>query len=320
MVRVADTAESDEGVRLRAAASATWVTDRAALELPPPPEVLGTVSPMSAPIDLDGGLFDWPPFESPPRNNPVFPAGGGFVWLDALNDDDGPGSYTYPSNSVFSGGDADLDEFRFGYSNTDFYFAIKPASINPAASFFTPYFGIGINLGGVGRRESLGVNLGSEERGIAELLVREDLAPEFELCFNGPVGARLVTMQGQLIPVPSAFSQQTGVVELRVPRVILGMEGVMSAQPLALVVYTGLETFGGMREVVATRSEWNPGGGIAAVSDPDVFDLAGATPALQHADLAGFDDLSPSTVIYSVLRLKLTEDVGGDSGTSWMIR
>jgi glycosidase len=317
-VSVAVTAQAESGEHLAFPATATWVTGRGPLVLPEAPPLLGSVEPITAPVVVDGNLTDWPALNTSVRNIATFPSAGGMAWIDALGDDTGDGTYTYPSDAAFSGQEADLDIVRFAHTEQDILIAISPRSINPDASFFTPYFGIAIDTAEGGRTLPIGVTLGSNTRGISELAVRSDFAPEFEIIYTGPIGGRLVRSDDVVEALEAAHSTTTGAVEIRIPRSLLGLTEPLARREIGLVVYTGLETFGGMREVITTRTQWEPGGGITEVPDPDVFDLVGTNALQQPSELAGYDQQEGATILYSILRINLG---GGGTipGSMWSI-
>lgn len=316
---VASTAESADGAPLLFPVSTSFTTGRDVSGFPPIPPALATLGPTPLPILINGLDGDWAAPGGLSANSWVLTPEQVFIWKDAEGDDAGPGTYTYPTNSAFTGGDADIAELRVALSASHVLFYLRPAWINPAASFFTPYFGIGIDLGPGGRAGSLGVDLSTSAVGIADLEVRPDALSEFELLFTGPLGARLVDSTGATVPgtISWAFSQSTGVVELGVPRTMLGLSGSLAGQTFRLVPYTALETFGGIREVAPTAAAFTPGGGASHANDPDVFDLAGASLANQLADLSDFDSTIPSIVIHSIIPLQLSD--GPSAVSDWML-
>jgi len=307
---IAASATSTDGAPLLFPVSTTFSTGRDVSSFPPLPPTMATFGPTIVAITADGNGSEWAG-SSQSANTIALTPSNVVVWRDATGDDNGPGTYTYPTNSAFTTGDADILEFRVAMDSVFFYFYIKPVSINPAASFFTPYFGIAIDTQDGGRLTSLGVDQGTNGIGIAELEVRPDAAPEFELVFTGPAGADLLSDTGALISgsVSSGFSQSTGEIEITLPRLQLGLGGTLSNQRLNLVVYSGLETFGGMREVSNTTASFTPGGGSTSANDPDVFDLIGASGANQHAELSDWNTSIPAMVIHSVLTLRASDSL-----------
>jgi alpha-amylase len=310
-VNVAATAKSAEGRELGVARSATWTTGRLPLPLPPlaPPVVLPETN---VAITIDGNAADWPAASLADDTGAVLPQHV-YRWLDAEHDDDGPGGYAYPTDNVFSGGDADIVDFALAYDTTNVYVMIRPRVINPAASFFTPHFGIAIDsIPGSGIVD-LGYDQATGARGIAEAQIRSDTAQDFEVSFTGPRGAMLTNTQGDTIPIASAFSQQTGVVELAIPRAAVALQGDQLL--VNMVVYSALETFGGMREVGLEAGRWEPGGGIIVISDPDIFDLAGGSAEDQVTDLSSYDETFPTIIRHSLLRFRL----GNATADGWVI-
>jgi hypothetical protein len=317
-VRVGTGARTPEGTSLPFPLTASWTTGRAPLELPEAPPLLGVVAPLDSPITVDGLTDEWPAFEIAERNVAIFPEAGGFVWVDALGDDRGPGTYTYPSDSSFSGQDCDIDLFRFGHTEHDLFFSVSLRSINTQASFFTPYIGLAIHTGPGGRTGALGIDLGTGSRGIAEVLVREDFAPNFELIYTGPAGGVLIRPDNSTEAITAAHNAGAATIEWHVSREALGLAEPLENREIAIVVYTGLETFGSMREVVATLSQWNPGGGTNALSDPDVFDLVGGSLLQQQADLSDFDAQEFTTILHSILRFELAA-IEAEGGSKWSL-
>ncbi len=318
-VSVAATATSAEGAPLAVPAAASWTTGRIPPVLPPMPSTFATLLPSTLTFTVNGSPSEWPVVAAT-ANTGTITTGNTFLWKDASADDTGDGGYTYPSNAAFTGGDADLDEFRVAYTASDVYFLFRPTSINASASFFTAYFGVTIDTGIGGDEGEIGFDQANSVGGQADALVRSDAAPDYELTFTGPRGAFLVA-NGALVSNPtSSYSQSTGVVEIRVPRSELGLAAPLTARRINLVVYTGLETFGTLREVTASTAQWSPGGGISATSDPDIFDLAGASLANQQADLSDYDTLYPSTIGYSILPLELSDTPPTSLGTDlWIL-
>ncbi|MDX1971062.1 MAG: alpha-amylase family glycosyl hydrolase, partial [Candidatus Sumerlaeia bacterium] len=164
-VAVSTAAQSAEGSNLRAAFTSTWITERTGRTLPPLPVALGTLRPLE-------NLPTWPNTSSLQTNAAHF-VEEYFVWNDALGDDRGPGTYTYPTNAVFTTGDADIERFAMAYDAVNVYFLLEQASINPAAGFYTTYWGIGLDLGESGR-VNLGYNQQTGATGGANLLARPD--------------------------------------------------------------------------------------------------------------------------------------------------
>lgn len=310
--------ETTSGENLLFPVSATWLTNRAPIVLPPLPDVAGTLEPTTTAINVDGNDSDWPDTTSLARNESHFPDGK-YIWMDALNDDTGAGAYLYPTNDVFTDGDSDIDRFGFTYDENNFYFLINQAEINPGASFFTSYYGIGLSTISTNANNKLGFHQDTETEGIAELLMREDVNLDFQIAFTGPRGADLIDHNGQFIQdLTSDFSQNSGIIEIEVPRSALDLNFELVNQEISIVVYAGLEVFGGMREVSLTNGNFEPGGGISSTTDPDIFDLIGASQANQEADLSDFTEFFESTLAYSLVRINLTENPNTNVNDFWI--
>ncbi len=313
-VSVSKAASDTEGRPVFAAAEATWSTGRGEVPLPPMPATFPPLARTELEITTNGEGSDWGASSALIANSGEVTGANVFVWQDELGDDTGPGGYLYPTNEVFTGSDADIDQFRFAFDETHCHFYIR-TEVNPAASFFTPYHGIAIDVNPGGASVALGYDQATQTAGVAEVLPRSDAAPEYQIVFTGPRGATLLDGAGSAVGTPdSAFSQATGEVELRVERGAIGLGGELSGTVVSFYVFTGLETFGSLREVSTSADSWTPGGGIVGTTDPDVFDLAGGSVDEQQDDLSDFDNDYRSTVGRSVIRLSLfdSEPLNGD--------
>ncbi len=309
-------AETVAGEPLSVAGDATWITERKPRPLPPLPAPLAVLQ-RPASLTIDGNDADWaiPGMLGIDTANVI--GGDLFVWNDGVDDDNGPGTYTYPTNQVFAETETDLTVFAFAWTDTDLQFLIRPVGTNPGASFFTPYFGIAIDTGPGGRRE-LGHDQSNNVNGVAETLLRPDADANYELIFTGPRGLTVIDPVGNTIPAGTfAHSPSTGVVELSVPRDVLGLSGDIAGQRLNIVVYSGLEVFGSLREISPSNGNFEAGGGIAAVTDPDIFDLVGTDPETQREDLEDFDDIYSTVIGASYLSVLLGEP---DDPDLWLLR
>jgi len=295
-------------------ARADWRTTRAETILPigaGPWELTARAQPA---IVIDGVGADWPDTAAAAQaeNSGFVGASRVFVWKDAEGDDRGPGTYTYPTNTAFSGADADIAEVRLALTPTELLVYFRPVSVNPASTFLTTYWLITFDTASGGDVTSLGHNQTTNALGVGTVPPHPELAPELEVAFTGPVGA--TARAGGVVlgtsGIRSAFQLSTGVVELAIPRSLLGASGPLDPLDVRVTVAAGLETFGSLREVAVMAAGFVPGGGIAQTTDPNFFDLAGATLANQQADLGDFDAWSPSLVSHSYLMLRLVDPSG----------
>lgn len=304
---VLPSAESLEGSQLGRNVTSTWKMERLPRALPPLPEIAGILRPMIGTITLDGDAEDWPDTSVLPRNQHYFAPGNFYIWNDAIDDDNGPGSYVYPTNEVFTDGDADIRRLGIAYDAENMYFLIEQESINPFASFYTAYFGIGIDLGIQGRTK-LGYDQATGELGITDTFVRGDADVDRELIFTGPRGVTLLNETGTPIEgAVVAFSAETGTIEIAVPRGLLGLDSPLMGRTIALYAYSALETFGGIREVGINAGNYEPGGGIASPTDPDIFDLVGASVEDQQFDLIDFTEDFETTIGASLILITLVD-------------
>lgn len=312
------TAQSLEGETLARPVTSSWTMERLPRVLPPLPESAGILRPLESTLTMDGNSSDWPNTDLLSRNAHHFLPSNFYVWNDAIGDDLGPGSYSYPTNQVFTEGDADIRRLGFAFDADNVYFLIEQQTINPNASFYTAYFGIGIDLGLNGRL-SLGFDQATGELGIAETNVRPDADVDREFVFTGPRGVTLLDEQG--VPLDGAtvsFSAQTGTIEISAPRAAVGLADPLVNRSIYVYAYSGLETFGSMREVGITNGNFEAGGGIASPNDPDVFDLIGASKADQEFDLIDFTDQFETTLGASLIKLTLSETEEVQPHNQWI--
>jgi len=74
---------------------------------------------------IDGDPSDWT--GTPPATNNTWiydAAAKEWIWADEMDDDTGNGSYMYPTSPAFTGGDADLTEFRVMWTPNYVYFLL----------------------------------------------------------------------------------------------------------------------------------------------------------------------------------------------------
>lgn len=277
---------------------------------PPPPDILhfGPLFPSKVKITVDGDTTEWKGCNTQEGTGVIDTTINCFIWKDYLDDDLGDGDYTYPTASVFTEGDADFDEIRVAWDSTYLYFFIKPKSINPNASFYTPYFGIAIDTDGIyfSGCTVLGIVLDGP-RGSTEAVLNPYLASEFEVAAPVP-GMRspiLLASDNRNLSagVLASVSQKTGVLELAVP---LSTIGNPEGKTWNFVFYSALETYGTVREIMRNRSTWSPGGGYdedAEGNDPDIFDLIGSSIENQISDLNNYYGLTPSMISHSAISI-----------------
>lgn len=311
-VLIADSAEDLGGATLRGGFRTLFHT--AAGPPPDPPSPVGPLPIHSGPIVVDADDSDWTGTPGAADTAVIDVAAGEVIWTDSLGDDLGDGDYTYPTNGVFTGGDADIAEVRVAVWGDSVYFLIRPASIDPGAAFFTPYFGIAVDtdqIDGSGRTD-LGIELGLANGG-ADAVLSSKLAWEVQAALPGQNPLRVIdTADQSLSGATAAFSQTTGVVEIALPFSALGHP---AGQTWDFVVYSALETLDEIREVRQSNSTWNPGGGFdddTSGNDPDIFDLIGSAAATQQGELAGYSGSLPAVIGGSALVIEFGDAVPVD--------
>ncbi len=281
------------------ARSSSFMTDRDLTSLPPIDVPVANLPITARDFSIDGEAGDWPEGGSQVG---FYVVENVYHYVDDTNEAPGDGDYQYPSNPVFSGTDADLSLFCMAWDESNLYFLIQPREVVPFASFYTPYFGISIDTGRAGGLSTAGYDQESGEHGITELELHPAVYSEFEVVYTGPRGHSIYFSDGSTSTAgESSYNPLTGTVEISIP-----MEGLeSSSNEWTLLVYSGLETFGGLREAGVQNGEYELGGGITELSDPDIIDMLGATPEDQLADLSNYDELFPTVVLHSYLRINL---------------
>jgi hypothetical protein len=227
---------------------------------------------------------------------------------DPSDDDHGPGSYTYPSNSVFNAGNFDIIQFQVGYDeeNIVFKFTMDGPVDNPwdggnGLSLQTFDIYIDTDGDGVGRRDFLpGRN--------ARLLAGEawDYAIHVEGWTSG------IYEPGEPTPTQIAESSEFFVladagqqkVTVRVPQSILGDDPENWRFATAVLSQEGFPSGGvwRVRDVAPTAEEWRIGGAPQDSSNHTrIMDLVWAEAGQQEAWLS-------ATTPTDALQIDLTSD------------
>jgi len=200
---------------------------------------------------------------------------------DPAGDDDGVGTVTYPGNSVFTPGSFDLLAVEAVDGGDDVVFTVQigAAFVDPwngsPVGYDLQVFDIYVDTGGDGFSELLPGRRALTAEGqtwdrAVFVTGRTDAA-------LGDVAAKVSPeMQGALfVPLEDRQQLDGDTLTIRVPKsflgepqpgwsyqvVVLGSEGNMAADSLRA------------REVLASTSDWNFGGGSDGVEDPNIIDL-----------------------------------------------
>ncbi len=224
---------------------------------------------------------------------------------DPLNDDHGPGSYTYPGDAVFSSGNFDITSFQVGYDdeNIVFRFTMRGPVENPWGSpngLSVQTFDIYIdqNKGQSGEVNMLpGRNLALQEGYAWDFAVTIE-GWEAGIFVPGSGGPEKVAASSQFMVLTDAGQRR---VTIRIPGSILG-DSPHEWRYAALVL--GQEGFpsGGVmrvRDVDPVAEQWRFGGAPpGATNHTRVIDLVWPASGDQEAWLS---DFTPSSALQGAL-------------------
>ena len=241
-------------------------------------------------INIDGSLDDWGSMRPTQVDSWLLDGRANeYIWRDAIDDDlgdggdapnaaDNPEPYIYPTS--FTGTEGDIDEFRVAYDENNFYFLIALAGSPGSTS--VPYSIILIDKDGAasGRtnvESKTEVNLGTNH------------AWDFKITANnGKIN--VFDASETDISTGSLFAQNLDqdIIELSVPIATIG-------SPTENWSFALLQTLGAVdqvREILFYANPSRSGGGTDELSDPDIFDLIGASGEAQYNDLNNYTDTS----------------------------
>lgn len=269
------------------------------------------------PIIIDGNPSDWIGINTATNTWNYSESEG--IWVDEVGDDTGNGSYTYPTVPVFTGGDADLTEFRIHWNTTHVMFLLRFVDIKDAEWLWEnpPYLtdiqaettAIAICIDTDQKDGSGYWQVDDGRNGIStEINLTSTCWWEylFEIILGDVVlwcrppdykGVKEVTRA-----IPTAVDVDVHeVIEAAVPiDPDVGLPDPTD-QTWRFFVFVGLQDYGAFREIasaeVAAVTEWAPGGGEGDYSvggrgpDPDAFDAAFfSTKAEQEDAFKGFTE------------------------------
>ena len=242
------------------------------------------------------------PFVEPEIATATSPGDRLFRIEDAAGDDHGPGTFTYPGSAVFTPGCFDLLSVEATDGGEDVLFSIRLG-----ADLVDPWDGspVGYDL------QNIDIYVDTRgEGGFTELLpgrralVADGYAWDRAVFATGRTDVverdvaekvNAAMREALFVPLEDRQSIDGDVLTLRVPKsflgemrpgwafqvVVTGSEGSMEADSLRV------------REVRATASEWNFGGGSDGVEDPNILDLLVPAGMSQAEALAW----TPSTLV-----------------------
>ncbi len=204
---------------------------------------------------------------------------------DPLGDDNGPGTYTYPLNNVFTKGAYDLRHFEVSVDTTDVIFRFSLAGELDA-----PWGGdLGYCLQGVDIYIDIDGKAGSGSRSLFNAR-NATAAPGSEWEFAVMANMDEVSLyDSSMKPIPQAKvatwgDSVTRSIVVRVPRQFVGRPD-KNWRVIAFVVGHDGYAPGRVRPITPTAQEWTFGGGTSPL-EPRIIDLV-VSPGLSQKDILG---------------------------------
>ncbi len=250
-------------------------------------------------IIVDGDPSDWTGV-APAADHFAY-SHGEAIWADAADDDlgdggdapyaaDNPEPYSYPTDTLFQGTEADMLEWRYTFDEASnrIYFLI---TMNNYDITWMPFVGIAMDLDhawGSGQTW-----LG----GYASLKVDSAIFWEYNILLKDN---HIVVYNAQWDSVGGTnevvFDTANNTIEVGVDVSQWAINPITDVDSVYFVVYSGLQDFGNMRGVDSVASRWNGGGGTDSWVDPNVYDLCFVPSDDQANDLNNYTDTSASVV------------------------
>lgn len=252
---------------------------------------ISSLSPHSSPIIVDGNLDDWQASSFPSTDTGILDYNENeYIWKDAVNDDlgdggdapnvsDNPEPYSYPNGGLFSGSEADIEEFRVAYDEDNLYFLVDLA--DSVKWSIVPYSIILIDQNGA-------VSGSHNVESRTEVNLDANHAWDFKITANNHI-ITLTDALGNDVSTGALLAQNLdqNFFEISIPISTIGPPAG-NTWSFAL-----LQTLGSLNRVIETQysvSSTRGGGGIDGLSDPDVYDLIGASGDAQYADLNNYTE------------------------------
>lgn len=254
------------------------------------------------------------------------------IWVDSEDDDlgdggdapnanDNPDAYSYPTNPVFLGTEADIVEWRVSDDDYDYlYFLIK---LNNYDTRWVPIVSIMMDI-----IPDEGQTMAPH---YADLLVPEDYAWDLAVTlWDGNMDVQLPDYSYFHGAHYVAFDTLNNTIEVALDMYNFFYGPVKPAAPMEVryAVIAGLQDGANYREVMYDASEWSPGGGVGYPSkqeydwvDPDVFDLCFVPASQQANELNTYNDVEgvPATlqnafvIVQHPITTAICGDVNGDT-------
>ncbi|HEC62040.1 MAG TPA: T9SS type A sorting domain-containing protein [bacterium] len=213
-----------------------------------------------------------------------------YIWKDATHDDlgdggdapnasDNPQPYSYPTGSGFSGTEADIEEFRIAYDENNLYFLVDLAG--SAISSSVPFSIILIDKDGP-------VSGSQNVESKTEVNLSANHAWDYKITANNNK-ITVTDILGTDISTGSLLAQNLDqdFFEISVPISTIGRP---SGSTWSFALLQTLGSADRVSEILFYASISRSGGGSDELSDPDIYDLIGASGEAQYADLNNYTD------------------------------
>ncbi len=238
------------------------------------------------PITVDGDPADWTGANIGLNDTNYIDAGEA-IWLDtqgddigdggdALNAPDNPAAYSYPTDSSFTGGEADLIQGRLTANDSMLYFLVQ---LDSFTSNYYPMVVIMMDVDGVPGSGNIWVPQN------ADLQVDSTIAWDYAIVI-ADAGIKVFNTAWQdvagSVDAQVAFNPDGGYIEGGLNAVKLDTQMNILDTVVTYVCVTGLNEFGNFKEVDDSATQWHGGGGLGVDGqtdsifwiEPDVYDLA----------------------------------------------
>lgn len=246
------------------------------------------------PITVDGNDSDW--IGTPGGTGNLVISQYEAIYVDYVNDDvgdggdapfadDDVGAYSYPSNPVFLGTEADLLEWRVttDEANDRLYFLIRVQF----STVWVPIIGIACDLDHI-------ENKGMDDAGLFSQ-VRLNPVNSWEYLIRiWNMSVTVFDTLWNIVPGSHSnwFNTTNGFIEVGID--VSNWSPKPWGRTVYFTVYAGLNEWDNCRPVYDVQSEWYGGGGCAGGNcpNPRVYDLLFCSPSQQIADLSNYTNVS----------------------------
>ena len=266
--------------------------------------IIFTLCPHTNPIVIDNNPDDWRGISPTLVDTGILDhIENEYIWKDAVNDDlgdggdapgvsDNPQPYSYPSGDLFIGTEADIEEFRIAYDDDNLYFLVD--LIDSAQSSSIPYSIIlidqdGVSSGSKSVDSKTEVNLGAQH------------AWDFKITANDNT-IMVADAQGNDVSVGALLAQNLdqNFFEISVP---ISAIGSPAGNTWSFALLQALGWLNRVTEIQFSATSTRGGGGIDGLSDPDVYDLIGASGDAQYADLNNYTETDCTLINNSFVKV-----------------